>query len=56
MLQLIGLIAALIAAMLLGPVTGNNGQHVGVSGGGPVGRAFPHATPTISPLVPDAPH
>jgi hypothetical protein len=56
MLQLIGMIAALIASMLLGPVSANNDSHAGVSGGGPVGRPNPHSTPTISPQVPEAPH
>ena len=45
MLQLIGLIVALVGSMLLaqsGPI-----GPIGISGGGPVGRPHPQPTPAI---------
>ncbi|HEY7980900.1 MAG TPA: hypothetical protein VID19_05400 [Candidatus Eremiobacteraceae bacterium] len=52
MLQLIGLLAALIANQLLAPMSSHTGGPAGVSGGGPVGRPVPHATP----VIPNPPH
>jgi hypothetical protein len=56
MLQLIGLIAALIANLLFAPLPLHSGDPVGISGGGPVGRPHPRPTPTAPPRMPIAPH
>jgi hypothetical protein len=55
MLQLIGVVAVLIANLMLAPMSSHTGGPAGVSGGGPVGRPAPHATPTV-PASPNAPH
>lgn len=55
MLQFIGLVAVLIATMLIGPAPRHGGPF-GVSGGGPVGHPHPRPTPTAFPQVPNLPH
>lgn len=56
MLQLIGLIAALIANQLFAFSPMHSGNPVGISGGGPVGLPQIHPTPTVRQRLPIAPH
>jgi hypothetical protein len=62
MIQLIGLIVAIVASFLLGRSDLTSTGPVGVSGGGPVGIPHPHprSTPTpvpaATPNTPVAPH
>jgi hypothetical protein len=57
--QLIGLIVALIANLLLAPSPPGSSEPIGISGGGPVGIPQPHPPssprPTTGPDVTFAP-
>jgi hypothetical protein len=51
MLQLIGLVVAIITGSLAGSPAPVTAVIVGVSGGGPVGRPHPPAMPTPPPIA-----
>jgi hypothetical protein len=56
MLQLIGVVVALIANLLFASLAVHVGGPFGVSGGGPVGRPIPFPAPTIIREPPSVSH